>query len=73
VEVLTAERIVVWIQSGCASTVQNRDISSCCCIKQSKVRTTKVAGGKILQDGNIAAELPRTLLTLTRHFIGTCG
>jgi hypothetical protein len=73
VEALTAERIVVWIQSGCVGTVQNRGISSCCLIEQSKLRTTKLAGGKILQDGNIAAELPRTLLTFTRHFIGTCG
>jgi hypothetical protein len=45
----------------------------CCFVEQSKLRTTELAGGKILQDGNIAAELPRTLLTFTRHFIGTCG
>ena len=44
-----------------------------CVIEQLKLRTTKRPGGKILQDGNIAAELPRTLLTFTRHFIGTCG
>jgi hypothetical protein len=73
VEALAAERIVVWIQLGRVTTVQNRGISSCCFVKQSKLRTTKLAGGKILQDGNIAAELPRTLLTFTRHFIGTCG